>query len=127
MNGKESEIAKYDGKYLTGFKNRMIRYYYYLQNGLTVLNDFRNLFLGIIGLYLALKLTDYLYLIYMAIPCIIILTVVGYYTVHKVSKVRDWLNVRFGSHYSIMTFDYQKGSYELLEEIKELLKKNGRE
>ncbi len=113
---------EFDEKYLPGTFNRVIRYYFYLENGLTVLNEFRNLFLGIIGIYIALKLDNVWWMIGMAGVSVIILTVVGYYTVHKISKIREWLNIRFSTHYGLKSFNYSKGQYETLEQIRELLK-----
>lgn len=107
--------------YLLGTKNRLIRYYFYLSNGLDLLNQFRNLFLGIIAIYIALKLTNPVYMILMTIPCIIILTIIGYYAVHYVSKIKDWLAIKFGSHFGIKTFNYQKQMAEELHEIKNIL------
>lgn len=104
-------------RYLAGFTNRCIRYWYYLENGLNVLNEFRNLFLGIIALYIALHLTNLLWLIGMFIPCTIALTVTGYYYVHKFAKVKEWVSIRFSSHFGIKNFDYQKENNRLLQEI----------
>jgi len=109
--------------YLLGAKNRMIRYYFYLSNGLAILNEFRNLFLGIVAIYLTLKLTNPFWMVAMTLPSIIILTMTGYFTVHYVSKIKEWLGVKFGSHYGIKSFNYSKGTYELLEEIKVLLER----
>ena len=110
-----------DEQYLQGGKNRAIRYYFYLSNGLTILNEFRNLFLGIFALYFALKLDNILWLVVMFIPCILILTATGYYNVHHISKIKEWLNLKFGTHYGIQTFDYTIGTYELLQEINKKL------
>lgn len=110
-----------DNKYLAGPQNRVIRYYFYLSNGLAILNEFRNLFLGIFAVYFTLKITSIPLLIAMFIISVIILTVVGYYVIHHVSKVREWLQIKFGTHYGVRSFDYQKGTYELLKEIKDKL------
>lgn len=107
--------------YLIGTKNRMIRYYFYLSNGLNILNEFRNLFLGIVAIYITLKLTNPLWMVAMTIPSLIVLTLIGYFTIHHIAKVKDWLGVKFGSHYGIKSFNYNKGTYELLEEIRDLL------
>jgi len=97
-------------KFIKGTENRLIRYYFYLSSGLTVLNEFRNLFLGIFAIYIMLKLDNWIWFPIMAIPSIIILTITGYYNVHKVSKVKEYLSVKFGSHYQIK-------QYKLLQEI----------
>lgn len=107
---------------MPGAENRLIRYYFYVNKGLDILNQFRNLFLGIIAIYFALKLTSYWLLIAMFIPSIIGLAIVGYYSVHKMSKIMEWLNLRFSTHYGIRTYDYTKGAYEQLQEINRKLK-----
>lgn len=38
------------------------------------------------------------------------------------SKVQEWLGMRFATHYGIRSYNYNQGTYEELKEIKELLK-----
>ncbi len=109
-------------EYLSGPVNRAIRYYYYLENGLTIVNDFRNLILAILGVYIVLKLSNPLWLAGMFLVSTILLTVAGYYYIHKFAKVKEWVSVRFSSHFAIRSYDYQKRICELLEEIKKLKK-----
>lgn len=117
----DNEVAEYDSKYLPGLKNRFARYYFYLNRGLDILNQFRNLFLGILGIYIALHLTNPALLAIMGVPALLILTVAGYYSVHHMSKITEWLTIRFSSHYAIKTFNYTEEQVKLLKEIKELL------
>lgn len=117
-----NDLFKDDPKYLEGKENWFIRMYFYCSNGLTILNEFRNLFLGILGLYIALKWDNIWIAISLFIISVIILTIVGYYTVHRISKVREFLGIRFGSHFGKKSFDYTEGSYELLKEIRDKLK-----
>lgn len=56
-------------------------------------------------------------LVFMFIGAIIILIPTGYYRVHHISKVSEWLNTKYGSHYAIKNFDYVKAQYELLEKM----------
>ncbi len=116
------DAGEYDQLYMHGLQNRGIRYYYYLDAGLNVLNQFRNLGLGIIALYIALKLENPLFLVAMFVPSVIALTMLGYYQTHTVSKVREWVAMRFSSHYGIRQFNYQQGQYDLLKEIRDALK-----
>lgn len=53
----------------------------------------------------------------MFVGAIIILIPTGYYRVHHISKVSEWLNTKYGSHYAIKNFDYVKAQYELLQNI----------
>lgn len=112
-----------DSKYLDGRHNKLIRYYYYLERGLDILNIFRNLGLGIFAAYFALKLDNYLLLLAMGVVSAVILTIVGYYNVHTLSKMKEWLGMRFSTHYGIRSFNFSQGQYELLVEIRDLLKR----
>ncbi len=112
---------EFDSKYMPGLENRAIRYYFYLNAGLNIVNNFRNLILAILGIYIALHLDAWWLLIAMFIPSVIILTVVGYYVVHRINKVQEWLGVRFSSHYSIKQFNYTQGIYETLQAIEKKL------
>lgn len=118
------ELPQDERTYLHGIENRLIRYWFYLENGLSILNEFRNLFLGIIAIYIALKLTNVLWMVIMFIPSLLILTALGYYSVHRIAKVREWVSMRFSTHYGIRSLDYQKANYELLTEIRDLTKKD---
>lgn len=118
---ENKDIFKDDAKYLNGPENWIIRYYYYLSNGLVELNGFRNLFLGILTVYITFKLDSYWYAIIIFIVSIIILTVVGYYMTHRVSKVRDWLSVRFSSYFGMKSINYTEESFKLLQSINEQL------
>lgn len=116
------DIFKDDPQYLSGNHNRMIRYYYYLERGLEILNNFRNLFLGILGLYIALKLDAWWLMPVFFGVAVLVLTAIGYYNVHKITKIREFLNIRFGTHFGLKTFDYNKAQAELLAEIRDMLR-----
>lgn len=108
---------QYDKDYMPGIENKGIRYYFYLNAGLNIVNIFRNLILAILGLYIALHWNNWLLLPLMFIPSVIILTIAGYYTVHRVNKVSEWLSLRFGTHYGIKSFNYQQETVEQLKQI----------
>lgn len=118
-----NNITAEDSKYLAGNHNKAIRYYYYIERGLDIINLFRNLFLGIFAAYFALKLDNVWILVAMFVISMPTLAIMGYYNVHKLSKIKEWLNIRFSTHFGIKTFDYTKRQVELMEEIRDLLKK----
>jgi len=120
MNNEE--IIKNDSVYLKGNKNFFIRCYFYLEQGLNILNIFRNLILGIIGLCLTLKLTDYRYMVFLFVVSVPVLTVMGWVSVHKIAKTKEWLNTRFSTHYALEQFNYTKRTAETLEEINNKIK-----
>ncbi len=117
------EKMQEEGRYMKGAENTGIRWYYYLNSGLNVVNQFRNLLLGIFGLYITLKLENPLWLGLMFIVSLPVLILSGWYSTHRIAKVNEWLGMRFSTFYAIKQFNYTQGSYELLKEIKELLEK----
>lgn len=121
MHGTEIENKKTE--YENGVENAVIRWYYYLNGGLGTLNNFRNLFLAVFGLYVVMKLTNPLWLVVMFAVSIPILILIGYINLHRIQRVHEWLNVKFGSHYNIRQFDYVKAQYETMKEIQKLLAK----
>ena len=98
-------------------KESLIKFYYYIERGLDILNTFRNLFLAIFAGYFALQLNNYWLMALAFAVSIPILAGIGWYNVHFISKVRDRLNIGFGTHYGIKQFDYTKRMAELLEII----------
>ncbi len=116
---KTNELEDYDHKFMPGAENRAIRYYFYLTKGLDVLNQSRNLFLGILALYIALHLDNWWLLIAMFIPSLLILTLVGFYATHRMNKVLEWLGIRFSSHYAVKQFNNVQTQVELLKEIRD--------
>lgn len=101
-------------------KENLIRAYFYMNNGVSIINDFRNLGLGIFALYFALKLSNPVLLIVMFLIAIPILIIMGYFNVHHISKVRDRLSVKYGTHYGIRQFELIEEQVALLKQIKKL-------
>ncbi len=120
---KYEDLTKDDKKYLKGNENTAIRWYFYLNSGLNVLNQFRNLFLGIFALYVAFKLQNPVWLFVMLIPCLPLLAMLGWYQTHRMAKINEWLGMRFSTHYAIKAFNFQQSQMDLLTEIRDLLEK----
>lgn len=95
----------------------LIKIYFYITSGLGIVNEFRNLFLGLFAMYFTFKLTDPWIIVLLFAISLPTLWIMGYINVHKVSKIKEWLNVKYGSHYSIAQYDLMKRQVELLEEI----------
>lgn len=102
-------------KYWNGPKNKAIRFYFYSQRGLALLNEARYLIMGVFALYYTLRLENPAFLVVMFAIAIPILIFIGWVSVHHIGKVVDWLNVQFSTHF---------GRYQitLLEEIRDALK-----
>ena len=106
-------------EYWNGPKNKLIRYYFYCQRGLDLFNNFRYVFMAIFGVYYTLKLKNPDILLGMLLASIPMLMLIGYWSVHHIGKVIDWLNIKFSTHYGMMNID-------LLTEIRDELKKNSK-
>ena len=109
MNHKE--------KYWHGVTNKIIRYYFYSQRGLALFNEFRYLFMLIFGAYIIFKLNNPLWLGVMFITSLPLLILIGYVSVHYISKVVDWLNIEFATYWSRYSFNLQERIADTLEEI----------
>lgn len=108
---------EWDNVFMPGLENRAIRYYFYLQAGLNIVNNFRNLILALLGFYYVLKLDMPWLLPVMFIVSTLLLTVIGYFVVHRVNRVQEWLGMRFSTHYAIKQYSLQEGIYNTLQEI----------
>lgn len=105
-----------DHKHWLGWKNKFIRYYFYINTGLNVFNNFKYLVAAILGLYWMLHLKNPIVLLIMFFVSVPFLGIIGYYSIHHINKVMDWLGVKFGSYYSIQQF-------ELFKEIRDAVQK----
>ena len=108
-------------EYTTGIHNKFARLYFYCNTGLGLINNFRNVILCIFAAYIALKLDNYWYLIIMFLVSLPIITILGWYCVHYLNAVTEWLNIKYGTHYAKKQFALQEETRDLLKEIKDKL------
>lgn len=112
-------IQNHDIQYKEGITNKLIRYYFYSQRGLTLFNEFRYLFMLIFGIYITLKLTNPIWLIIMFSISLPLLILIGYIAVHHVGKVVDYLNVQYSTYWSKYGFELQENQNKILNNILE--------
>jgi len=108
-----------DSKYWDGNKNRSIRYYFYMQRGLTLLNEFRYLIMAVFAVYITLKFENPLMLPLMFLVALPVLVFLGYLSVHHIAKVIEYLNVQYATHWSRYGIGLQEKRNALLKEINE--------
>ena len=111
-----------DPQYWDGRENKSIRLFFYCQRGVGLINEFRNVFFIIIGAYFSLKINLPIWMgavimLGMFLISIPILIVAGWFSVHRMGKVIDYLNVKFSTHYAKEQFEIFKGMYSELKEI----------
>lgn len=95
--------------------DRFTRTFYYCQKGLGLFTVFKDLILVIIAICFTLKLTSIYWMILMFCVALPILTCVGWFCVHRMDKITEMLQIKFGTHYQVRQF-------ALYEEIRDLLK-----
>lgn len=123
------EVRKeYTKTYDKGLLNHIIRMWYYLQKGLTLINDFKYLIAGIIAFYYALKLDSFWWMIIIFLVSIPVLIIIGYFHTHKMSKALEWTAMVFSSYFARHNTDLAEKNVDLtekntklLEEIRDLL------
>lgn len=106
-------------KYYEGRKNQIIRYYYYLNTGLQLVNEWKYIGAFIFALYYTLKLTNPVFLAVMLIIIAPILAVMGWVKVNHIAKVTDWLTVELGTYWSRRGYELQEDIIKTLKEIRD--------
>jgi hypothetical protein len=122
MNQRETiETVAKSQKYYKGRKNTLIRYYFYVQRGLTLLNEFRYLLMGILAIYYMLKLDNPVVMVIMFLVSVPALCIIGWLSVHHIEKVVEYLRIRFATIWSKYGYELNEDRNKLLKEIKEKL------
>lgn len=114
---KKSYLQGKEDDYMKGKENWFIRMWFYCRNGAVLTKDFQVLGLIVLGLYAVLKLTNPLWLILMIIVIMPTFTLIGHYQVHKISKVSEWLSIRFATHFAIKQYNLNEEQVKLLKKI----------
>lgn len=114
--------TEYTKTYDKGFLNHIIRTWYYLQKGLTLMNDFKYLLAGIIAFYYALKLDSIWWMVAIFLIAMPVLIIVGYFHTHKMAKALEWTSMVFASYFSRYNVDLAEKNIENTSEIAKELK-----
>lgn len=110
--------------YWDGNKNKLIRYYFYMSKGLDLFNNFRYIFMAIVGLYYVLHLHQPVFMLLMFLTIIPILIVVGWVSVHHINIVIEWINIKFSTHYAKYSFELSERTVKAMEDIRNALVKD---
>lgn len=102
-------------------ENRIVILYFYCNRGLALLNSFHSLGLLILGAYFTLKLTNPLWLGFMSVLGVVILTASGWYAINKVDRQSEKLSVSRGTHYQISQYHIILEQRDILRQILKLL------
>lgn len=115
VNNVSTELLRQ--QYLDGKRNQLIRVYFYINRGVQLVNEFKYVFAGILGIYYTLKLGSPLWIAVMLFLSIPFLAIIGWIAVNKMSKVLDWLGIEFGSYWARYQYTLMEKQVDLLEQI----------
>ena len=105
------------GEFADTKEKKGVKIFYYLRSGLSILNEFKNLIMFVFGIYFALKLNHWLWLVAMFIVALPILVIVGKLFVTRWNKILEYFSIKDGTHYAIKQFTMQE---EVLEQLKQI-------
>lgn len=117
---------EYTKTYDKGFLNHGVRAWFYLQKGLTLMNEFKYLVAGILALYYTLQLDSYVILLAIFIVSIPVLTFIGWFHTHKMAKSMEWTAMMFSSYFARYNVDLSEKTVKLLDDILQELKNKGK-
>lgn len=131
---RQEEIkTQYTQTYDKGLLNHGVRAWFYLQRGLSLINEFKYLVAGILAIYYTLKLDSVAVLITIFIISIPVLTFIGWFHTHKMSKALEWTNMAFSSYFARYNVDLAEKNTEStiqiekeIKEIKEILREQSK-
>jgi len=106
----------------SGLRNKIVRYYFYTQRGLALLNEFRYLIMAILAVYALLGMKNPFVMLLMFVIAVPILIVLGWIFTFKMAKTMEFLNIKFSTHYSKLNMDYQERQTKALESLNEKIK-----
>ena len=110
-------------KYFYGIKNRLIRYYFYLRQGLQLFNEFKYLVAGILAVAIWINYQGFLVLTGIFIAASIGLTITGYFWTFHGSKTDEYISIKFASHFNQYNIQMQERQLAVLEDLAKEIKK----
>jgi uncharacterized membrane protein len=108
-------------KYWDGRRNKAIRYYFYLQMGLALVNEFRYLIMSVLAIYALLKMDNPLWMPIMFFGAVPFLLLLGWISVHHMEKTMEYLRTHFATHFVKLNITLQEKQLKVLEDIKDKL------
>lgn len=110
-------------RYVDGTINKIIRLYYYLQEGLGQVNQWKYIIMGILGFAFLIKVTSYVIIGLMFVAATPILILIGFLWVTRGRKSTDYYAMKYTSVFGRYGVEMQEKQLEQQAEIIELLKK----
>lgn len=120
---KSIEFLKDNKDVYSGWKNTVIRYYFYAKKGLEIVNEFRYLVMAVMGVCFLLKISSWVVMATMFLVAMPVLMVLGYLALHHMDKVIEFLNLRHATLWSKYSYEMQEKNVRNIEKIKDMVEK----
>lgn len=104
-------------QYYDGFKNQIIRIWYYLNHGLGLMNEFKYLIGGILATYYFLKTDNLKLMIWMFVIALPILVFAGWFWTHKAKRTIEYFDIKYTTHFGQYNIRLQEKQIETLQEL----------
>ena len=105
-------------RYMRGWINFIIRLYYFLQEGLNQVNQWKYIIMGILGFAFLIKITSYIVIGLMFAGAVPILMLIGYLWVTRGKKSTEYYQTRDTTIFGRYGVEIQERQIQLLEDIK---------
>ena len=111
-------------RYYNGRTNKIVRLYWYLEQGLDILNKFRYLILFIMGLAVLLRVEqDLSWMLLVFVIAVPILTLAGYAWVKYGVRAIEYLNLKYATHFAQYNMKIQEDQLVTMKKLAEELDK----
>ena len=104
-----------------GLKRELVKYYFYTQQGLTLLNEFRYLVMGIFAMYFSLRLDNIWLIPIMFIVAVPLLMFFGWLSINHIQKIIDYFHIKRATTYGKYGYELNEKQLEALTKIVKLL------
>ena len=104
-----------------GLKREAVKYYFYTQQGLTLLNEFRYLLMGIFATYFSLRLDNVWLIPIMFVVAVPILMFFGWLSINHIKKIIDYLSIKKATTYGKYGYELNEKQLEALNKIVKIL------
>ena|SRR3990167_5398447 len=117
-----------ENRFYRGKINFIIRLYYYLQEGLNQVNNFKNVILGVIALAVLTRIEqDYFLIVLLGLLSLPIITIIGWIWIMRGRKSTEYFSLKYTSVYGKYGVQLSERQLQQQDEIIALLKEiNGK-
>jgi hypothetical protein len=123
MNNPYEVNENSEKRYYQGWINMVIRLYYYLQEGLNQVNQWKYILAGVLAFAYLVKIESYVIIGLIFLALVPIFVLIGYLWIVRGKKSTEYFTTKYTSPFGMYGFQLQERQTKLLEEISKKLDK----